>query len=181
MDEARAMSQDPQPYRYEATALSSESTVVAEFVSEQGVQDAAYQSEAALERELIAQLQKQAYEYLPITTEAELVANLRVQLEALNKLTFSDAEWQRFFMSCIAGANDSIVDKTTRIQEDHVQLLKRDDGSIRNIYLIDKQNIHNNRLHLAHHRLGQDADQLQGGTTGAQPARDRQGAVRGGP
>ena len=140
------MTQGPHTYRYEAIALSSESTVVAEFVPEQGVQDASYQSEAALERELIAQLQKQAYEYLPITTEADLIANLRMQMETLNKITFSDVEWQRFFTSCIAGANDSIVDKTTRIQEDHVQLLKRDDGSVRNIYLIDKQNIHNNRL-----------------------------------
>ena len=60
MDEARAMSQAPHPYRYETIALSSESTVVAEFVTEEGVQDAAYQSEAALERELTAQLQKQA-------------------------------------------------------------------------------------------------------------------------
>lgn len=71
MDENRAMSQAP--YRYEAIALSSESTVVAEFVPEQGVQDAAYQIEAALEHELIVQLQKQAYEYLPITTETDLI------------------------------------------------------------------------------------------------------------
>lgn len=127
-------------------AASQESTVVAEFVPEPGVREAGYQSEAALERAFIAQLQKQAYEYLPLTSEADLIANLRAQLEALNKIAFSDAEWQRFFSSCIAGANDGIVEKTARIQEDHVQLLKRDDGSIKNVYLIDKQNIHNNRL-----------------------------------
>ena len=96
--------------------------------------------------ELIAQLQRQAYQYLPITSEAELIANLRYQLEALNKITFSDAEWQRFFSTCIAGANDGIVEKTARIQEDHVQTLERDDGTTKNIYLLDKQNIHNNRL-----------------------------------
>lgn len=140
------MSEDLKPHRFEPIALSSESTVVAEFVPEPRVREAAYQSEAVLERDFIAQLQKQAYEYLPLTSEAELLANLRAQLEALNKIRFSDAEWQRFFSSCIAGANDGIVEKTARIQEDHVQLLKRDDGSTKNIYLIDKQNIHNNRL-----------------------------------
>jgi type I restriction enzyme R subunit len=133
------------PSRYEAIALSNESTVVAEFIPEE-VREASYQSEAALERDLIAQLQKQAYDYLPITSEADLIANLRAQLEALNRLSFSDAEWQRFFSTCIAGANDGIVEKTARIQEDHVQLLKRDDGSTKNIYLIDKRSIHNNRL-----------------------------------
>ncbi|MFU8817602.1 MAG: type I restriction endonuclease subunit R, partial [Pseudomonadales bacterium] len=140
------MSEDLKPHRYEPIALSSESTVVAEFVPEPGVREAGYQSEAALERDFIAQLQKQAYDYLPLTSEAALVANLRAQLEALNRIAFSDAEWQRFFSTCIAGANDGLVEKTARIQEDHVQLLKRDDGSTKNIYLIDKQNIHNNRL-----------------------------------
>ncbi len=140
------MTEDLKPNRYEAIALSGESTVVAEFSPEPGVREAAYQSEAALERGLIAQLQKQAYDYLPLTSEAALIANLRAQLETLNKTSFSDAEWQRFFSGCIAGANDGIVEKTARIQEDHVQLLKRDDGSTKNITLIDKQNIHNNAL-----------------------------------
>ena len=140
------MSEEPPLHRYEPIALSSESTVVAEFVPEPRVREQSYQSEAALERDFIAQLRKQAYEYLPLTSEAELLANLRAQLEALNKIRFSDAEWQRFFSSCIAGANGGIVEKTARIQEDHVQLLKRDDGSTKNIYLIDKRNIHNNRL-----------------------------------
>ena len=131
--------------RYEPIARSDESTVVAEFVAE-GVREIRYQSEAELERDFIARLQTQAYDYLPITSEAQLVANLRRQLAALNGITFSDAEWQRFFDTCIAGANDGIVEKTARVQEDHVQLLRRDDGTIKNVYLIDKRNIHNNRL-----------------------------------
>ncbi len=131
--------------RYEPIAVSAESTVVAEFIREASPRPA-YQSEADLEREFIELLRGQAYEYLPITSEAELVANLRAQLEALNGITFSDGEWSRFFAEQIAGANDGIVEKTVRIQEDHVQLLKRDDGSTKNITLIDKQNIHNNRL-----------------------------------
>ncbi len=141
------MSEDLKSCRYEPIALSNESTVVAEFLPEfLGVREAAHQSEAELEKAFIQQLQAQAYEYLPLTSEAELIANLRRQLEKLNRLQFSDAEWERFFSTCIAGANDGIVEKTARIQEDPVQLLKRDDGSIKNIYLIDKQHIHNNSL-----------------------------------
>ncbi len=131
--------------KYEPIAVSAESTVVAEYVPDAHAA-AAYQSEAALEQELIRLLQSQAYEYLPITSEAHLVTNLRAQLEALNHITFSEAEWSDFFENKIAGKNDGIVEKTVRIQEDHVQILKRDDGSTKNITLLDKQNIHNNRL-----------------------------------
>ena len=140
------MSEDLKPYRYEPIALSNESTVVAEFVRPNEVREERYQSEAELERDLIERLKIQAYEYLRITSEADFIANLRRQLEALNKIAFSDKEWQQFFGEKIAGANDGILEKTARIQEDHVQVLKRDDGSTKNIYLIDKQNIHNNRL-----------------------------------
>ena len=90
--------------RYDPIVVSAESTVVAEYVSE-SADEAAYQSEAALERGFISVLQSQAYEYLPLTSEAELIANLRAQLEALNEITFSDAEWERFFSKRIAGAN----------------------------------------------------------------------------
>jgi type I site-specific deoxyribonuclease, HsdR family len=140
------MSEDPNRYHIGPIALSGESTVVAEYVPETRVRELGYQSEDALERALLKQLQDQAYEYLRLTSEADLTANLRRQLETLNKVEFSDAEWQRFFSEKIAGANDGIVEKTARIQEDHVQILKRDDGSTKNIYLLDKQNIHNNRL-----------------------------------
>jgi type I restriction enzyme, R subunit len=131
--------------RYEPIAVSSESTVVSEFVPDAAT-EVAYQSEADLERALIRMLQGQAYEYLMVTAEAQVVANLRSQLEALNDIVFSDTEWERFFSEKVAGANESIVEKTVRIQEDHVQVLKRDDGSTKNIHLIDKTNIHNNRL-----------------------------------
>jgi type I restriction enzyme R subunit len=136
---------EPVALRYEPIAVSAESTVVAEFEAPPATASS-YQSEADLEREFIRILQSQAYEYLPITSEVDLIANLRLQLEALNGIRFSDAEWQRFFTERIAGANDGIVEKTVRIQEDHVQLLKRDDGSTKNVMLIDKQSIHNNKL-----------------------------------
>ena len=133
------------PRKYDPIAVSSESTIVAEYVPDTQA-EAGYQSEADLERELIRLLQSQAYEYLPITCEAQLLANLRTQLNSLNGITFSDAEWEQFFTESVVGANESIVEKTVRVQEDHVQLLKRDDGSTKNVMLIDKQNIHNNRL-----------------------------------
>jgi len=131
--------------RYEPIAVSAESTVVAEFVNE-GQQASGYQSEADLERELIKILKGQAYEYLTFSTEEQLVTNLRVQLESLNNITFSDKEWKAFFNEKIASEKDGVVEKTVRIQEDHIQLLKRDDGSTKNILLIDKGNIHNNKL-----------------------------------
>ena len=107
---------DARTTRYDPIVVSAESTVVAEYVSE-SADEAAYQSEAALERGFISVLQSQACEYLPLTSEAELIANLRVQLEALNGITFSDAEWERFFSQRIAGANEGAVEKTVRIQE----------------------------------------------------------------
>jgi len=84
--------------RYEPIAVSAESTVVAEFIPD-AASETAYQSEGALEREFIKLLQSQACDYLRITTEAQLVANLRAQLEALNSITFSDAEWRTFLRS----------------------------------------------------------------------------------
>lgn len=110
------MSEDPRAFRYEPIALSNESTVVAEYVRDDGLREEGYQSEAALERELIQRLEAQAYEYLPLTSETELISNLRRQIERLNKVSLSDAEWERFFSTCIAGANDGIVEKTARIQ-----------------------------------------------------------------
>ncbi len=139
------MSEERAAYGIRPIALADESTVVAEFLFDE-VCDTTYQSEADLEQAFIRQLQSQAYTYLPLTCESDLITNLRCQLEALNKVSFSDAEWGRFFNDSVAGANEGIVEKTMRIQEDAVQVLKRDDGSIRNICLIDKRHIHNNSL-----------------------------------
>lgn len=132
-------------YTYDLIAETEESTIVAEYEAKYGKSDN-YQSEADLEREFIRQLQNQGYEYLGIHSEEDLIANLRKQLERLNNYEFSDSEWKVFFNSIIANSNNGIVEKTRIIQEDHVQNLKRDDGSTKNIKLIDKQNIHNNFL-----------------------------------
>ena len=132
------------PY-FNIVAQTNENTVVTEYEPVRQRSDA-YQSEAALEAEFIRMLCDQGYTYLPIHTEAELIANLRAQLEALNNYRFSDDEWKRFFAQCVANHNDHIVEKTAKIQEDFIQVLKRDDGMTKNILLIDRKNIHNNRL-----------------------------------
>lgn len=131
---------------YNIVASTNEATVVAEYAAPYSDRPQQYQSEAELERALIAQLAEQGCEHFIIHSEAELVANLRAQLEALNAYRFSDTEWERFFTECIAGKNEGIVEKTRKIQADHVQILRRDDGMSKNIALIDKKNIHNNRL-----------------------------------
>ncbi|MCY4000110.1 MAG: type I restriction endonuclease subunit R [Bacteroidetes bacterium] len=131
--------------RIEPIAMSSESTVVAEFVPHKS-RNTAHQSEAELERVFIEQLQAQAYEYLSITSEKELIDNLRNQLQRLNNIEFSDAEWDRFFKSSIAGDKDGPIEKTNLIQDDYVQTLIRDDGQSKNILLINKEDIHRNRL-----------------------------------
>src|SRR5690625_3835762 len=126
--------------RFDPVAFSSESTVVAEYVAESHGAEG-FQSESALETEFVRLLGWQAYELLPITTEADLVANRRNQLEIVNDFVFSDSEWDRFFSTAIASAGDGPIEKTVRVQEDHVQLLTRDDGSTKNITLLDTANI----------------------------------------
>ena len=130
---------------YNLIAATSESTVVAEYTPE-ARRSESYQSEAALEQEFIRLLCAQGYERLTIHDEAGLIANIRRQLELLNSYTFTDSEWERFFKTCIASANDGILEKTRKIQTDHVQVLRQDSGASKNIYLLDKKNIHNNRL-----------------------------------
>ena len=130
---------------YSVVAASNESTVVTEYEPQSKRSDA-YQSEAALEQAFIKMLEEQGYAYLPIHDNADLVANLRRQLEILNHYTFTDKEWDNFFKDKIANANDGIKEKTRRIQEDNIQNLTREDGSTVNITLLDKKNIHNNRL-----------------------------------
>lgn len=131
--------------RFSMVAENTNSTVVGEFTPAK-TRATSYQSEADLEQAFIELLESQAYDFLKIKTEVDLTNNLRTQLEKLNNYKFSDTEWDRFFVSTIANKNEGIEEKTAKIQEDHVQLLTRDNGEVKNIYLIDKSNIHNNSL-----------------------------------
>ena len=130
---------------FNIVAQSAESTVVTEYKPQSKRSDA-YQSEAALEQEFIRLLCELGYERLTIHKEAELIANLRTQLEKLNNYRFTDGEWKRFWDEVLANTNSGILEKTRLIQEDYVQVLRRDNGESKNIQLIDKKCIHNNSL-----------------------------------
>ena len=143
------MSTDAPRPRIEPVVVSDEFTVVGLYYPTRD-QEQDYQSEAALEDDLIKQLCAQAYEYVDIHDRDGLEANLRVQLEALNNYRFSDREWKDFYRHSIVDVRSSdgnpVVAKARRIQEDHVQVLTRDDGTTKNISLIDKTNIHRNKV-----------------------------------
>lgn len=130
---------------FDVMAFGGQATVCSALPKQQR-RSSAYQSEAQLEDAFVKQLYRQGYEHLVVSSEEELIANLRTQLEALNRISFSDKEWARLFKGWIAADNDGIVEKTRRIQRDHVYALRMDDGSIRNVSLIDKRNVHNNRM-----------------------------------
>lgn len=128
---------------------TDEATVVAEYNPEKQNRKQ-YQSEAELEDAMIKQLQAQGYEYLEIHTPQEMVDNLRICIQELNGYTFTDSEWDRFFKTVIANKGDGIKEKTEKIQKDYIQAFKTDDGTTMNIRLIEKQNIHKNKLQVIH-------------------------------
>ncbi len=131
--------------KYNLVMEMNDSTVVTEYEPVKRKSDS-YQSEQALENEFIKMLTEQGYDYLEIHDSESLINNLRNQLEIVNDYKFTDSEWDRFFNDSIANNNDGIVEKTRKTQEDNIQVLKRDDGTSKNITLIDKKCIHNNRL-----------------------------------
>lgn len=130
---------------YNLILSTSQATVVSECPPTPYRSDS-YQSEADLERELIKQLEEQGYDFIHIHGETTLLNNLRIQLQALNHISFTDAEWQRFRNEKLTNPTESVTEKTRKIQDDYIQILKRDDGTDQNIRLLDKRNIHNNKL-----------------------------------
>ena len=142
---------------FNIVAATNENTVVTEYEPEKARSES-YQSEAELEKEFIRLLCEQGYEYLHIHNEKDLIANLRTQLEKLNDYQFSDDEWKHFFSDTLANSNEGVVEKTRKIQEDNVQVLKRDNGLTKNITLIDKKNIHNNSLQVINQYVVGKAD-----------------------
>tara|TARA_B100000745_G_scaffold48410_1_gene29036 strand:- start:618 stop:3683 length:3066 start_codon:yes stop_codon:yes gene_type:complete len=141
--------------KYNLVAENTQSTVVSEYTPDKKRAEH-YQSEAELEQAFIEQLKSQAYEYLPITSENDLVQNLRTQLGKVNNYTFTDKEWDRFFTGELANPNQSVQEKTATIQEDHIKILTRDDGSTKNIYLLKKDNIHDNTLQVINQYATED-------------------------
>lgn len=108
-----------------------------------------YQTEADLEQKFIQDLINQGYEYLPsLTTPEEMLANIRFQLQRLNNVEFSDAEWIRFCEQYLDKPSDNHIEKTRKIHNDHIYDFVFDDGHIQNIYLIfkDEENIAHNKM-----------------------------------
>ena len=109
--------------------------------------NAGYQTEGSLEREFIRDLQAQGYEYLQgLNSHDALVKNLRVQLQRLNNVVFSDAEWRRFLEEYLDKPSDSLIEKTRKVHDDYIYDFVFDNGCIQNIYLLDKKNLANNTL-----------------------------------
>lgn len=151
------MAVDTTKSTYNILASSDDATVVSEYIPSASKSDQ-YQSEADLEDEFIALLKRQGYEYLQIHQESDLILNLRHQLEKLNHITFTDNEWNGFFKNILANPNDGIVEKTRMIQQDNVQVLRRDDGTSKNITLIDKKKIHNNYVQVINQYVNNDGN-----------------------
>lgn len=131
--------------KFNVIAEQENSTVMAHYDALPR-EEIGYQSEAALEEAFIHQLTQQGYERVNITSEPQMIANLRAQICRLNGLTLSDAEWKQLFETHIASPQMTIEDKTERIQRKEIVNIKRDNGDSQNIKLIDKSNIHNNHL-----------------------------------
>ncbi len=133
--------------QYKTIAESNHFIVLDQYKKFVEEPNAGYQTEGSLEREFIHDLQAQGYEYLQdINGHDALVKNLRAQLQRLNNVVFSDAEWQRFLEEYLDKPSDSLIEKTRKIHDDYIYDFVFDDGHIQNIYLLDKKNLANNAL-----------------------------------
>lgn len=133
-------------YEYKAVAESNSFIVLDKYTKEWEVAQS-YQSEGDLEREFIQDLVHQGYEFLPgLNTPEALLANVRVQLQALNNVQFADGEWLRFVEIWLDKPSDGIIERTRKIQDDYIHDFVFDDGHIQNIYLLDKKSIARNKV-----------------------------------
>lgn len=129
------------------TIAESNNFIVLDKYAKQSQVNQSYQSEYDLEREFIADLENQGYEYLrDLNTPVAMLANVRIALQALNGVEFSEAEWQRFVETYLEKPSDSILDKTRKIHDDYIHDYVFDNGRIQNIYLLDKKNIARNKV-----------------------------------
>ncbi len=124
---------------------NTQSTVVEQYKPEPR-SSTTYQSEAELEKDFIQRLINQGYEYIKVKNEVQLLQNLRTQLEKLNNFSFTDKEWKEFYISKLANNQHGILEKTRLVQADNVQTLTCENGSTKNIKLINTKNIHNNHV-----------------------------------
>lgn len=140
------MSQGNIKYDTSTIAEMTNGIILANFEKANSVRETSYQSEAELEVDIIDNLVSQGYQRLVVKTKEDLYANLKVQIEKLNNVEFTADEWSRFLIEYLDAPNDGMIEKTHKIQEDYIYDFIFDDGHLKNIKIIDKNNIHNNFL-----------------------------------
>lgn len=140
------MSEEKVKYSASTIAEMTNGIILAHFEKDCCVLETTYQSEAELENKMIENLVSQGYERLTVKSNDDLYANLKIQIEKLNNVSFTDEEWNRFLLEYLDSPNDGMIEKTRKVQEDHVHDFIFDDGHLKNIKIIDKKNIHNNFL-----------------------------------
>lgn len=133
-------------YGTSAVAEMTNGIILAKFEKSCALNEGTYQSEAQLEKKLIESLISQGYERFFANNSEELYKNLRKQIERLNSVSFTDGEWERFLSEYLDCPNDGIIEKTRKVQENHIYDFIFDDGHVQNIKIIDKKNIYNNVL-----------------------------------
>lgn len=149
------MSEGKIKYQTSTIAEMTNGIILASFERDSKVRETSYQSEADLEAQMIENLISQGYERLIVKSSDDLYRNLKHRIEILNKVSFSDEEWSRFLNEYLDAPNDGMIEKTRKVQENHIYDFTFDDGQVKNIKIIDKQNIHNNFLQVTNQVWGE--------------------------
>ena len=140
---------------YSTIAEMTDGIILSRFEKNPLVRETAYQSEAELERQLIENLVSQGYKTIFFKSNEQMYENLREKIETLNKLSFTDKEWERFKLEYLDAPNDGMIEKTRKIQENHIYDFTFDDGHLQNIKIIDKKDLHNNSLQVTSQVVGE--------------------------
>ena len=149
------MSEEKVKYNTSTIAEMTGGIILANFEKDIQVRETTYQSAADLERQMIENLVSQGYERLIVKSNDELYVNLKIQIEKLNGVSFTNEEWARFLLEYLDVPNDGLIEKTRKVQENHIHDFIFDDGHLKNIKIIDKNNIHNNFLQVANQITGE--------------------------
>lgn len=149
------MSEENVKYNTSTIAEMTDGIILANFEKVPQVRESAYQSEVELERRMIENLVSQGYERLTVKSKDELYVNLKLQIEKLNGVSFTNEEWERFLQEYLDAPNEGIIEKTRKVQENYIHDFIFDDGHLKNIKIIDKKNIHNNFLQVANQIVGE--------------------------
>lgn len=140
------MSQDRPVFTTSTVAEMTNGIILAKYEKIKNEVQETYQNEMQLENEMIENLLAQGYERFNAKKNEDLYKNLKIQIERLNNVKFTEDEWQRFLIEFLDSPNDGMIEKTRKIQENYIYDFKFDDEHLKNIKIIDKKNIHNNTM-----------------------------------